>query len=292
MAATPPRLFVFGLGYSAGAFARAAVAAGMTVAGTTRDAARAARLQAAGIDAVPFEGAAAAAALARATHVIASAAPEGAGDDPVLVRFAEALHATPDLRWLGYLSTVGVYGNYGGAWVSERTSPHPATDRARRRIAAERAWTKLARQRAVPLSVLRLAGIYGPGRNALVNLAEGKAHRAVKRGQVFNRIHVADLVEATRAAVLASADGIFNLADDEPAPPQDVVAFAAGLMGVPPPPEIPLAAANLSPMARSFYEDNKRVMNDRLKDVLGVRLAYPTYREGLSALWREGAWRG
>ncbi len=143
----------------------------------------------------------------------------------------------------------------------------------------------------MPLAIFRLAGIYGPGRNALVNLAEGRAHRIVKPGQVFNRIHVDDIVETLDAAVAQDAAGLFNVADDEPAPPQDVVAYAARLMGVEPPPEVAFADADLSPMARSFYGDNKRVANRRLRQALGIRLRYPTYREGLAALWRDGTWR-
>jgi nucleoside-diphosphate-sugar epimerase len=160
------------------------------------------------------------------------------------------------------------------------------------RLAAERAWQGFGADRRVPIGIFRLAGIYGPGRNPFVKLAEGSAHRIIKPGQVFNRVHVDDVAGALAAAILAKSDGTFNVADDEPAPADAVVAYAAELMGVPVPPEIPFEEADLSPMARSFYDDNKRVLNRRLKQELGVRLRYPTYREGLSALWSSGSWRG
>ena len=287
----PVRLFVFGLGYSAGAFARAMVPQAEWVGGTVRSADKAAGD---GIATIPWDGTAPAAdlaeALANTTHLLVSIPPGDA--DPVLAHFSAVIRAAPALRWIGTLSTVGVYGNYGGAWVSERTTPHPTSPRALQRLAAEKAWGELAAECGVPLAIFRLAGIYGPTRNALVNLAEGRAHRIVKPGQVFNRIHVDDIVQVLGAAIARNAAGLFNVADDAPAPPQDVVAHAAALMGVDPPPEIPFAEADLSPMARSFYGDNKRVANARIKRELGIALRFPTYREGLTALWREGRWRG
>ncbi len=286
----PVRLFVFGLGYSAGAFARAFAPQAAWVGGTVRVPDRPAGQ---GIATIPWDGsapdAAVAEALATATHLIVSIPP--GESDPVLAHFGAAIAAAPTLQWLGYLSTVGVYGNYGGAWVSEATTPHPRAERAVQRLAAEKAWQGLAGGRGVPLAVFRLAGIYGPGRNALVNLAAGRAHRMVKPGQVFNRVHVDDIVAVLSAAVARRAAGLFNVADDEPAPPQDVVAFAAELMGIDPPPEIRFEEADLSPMARSFYGDNKRVQNRRIRQELGIRLRYPSYREGLSTLWRDGTWR-
>jgi nucleoside-diphosphate-sugar epimerase len=281
------RLFVFGLGYSAGALARAMIPQAESVGGTVRTADKAVGL---GIEVIPWDGTApstkVAQALAAATHLVVSIPPGKA--DPVLARFGEALRLAPHLQWIGYLSTVGVYGDYGGAWVCERTTPHPKSARAVQRLAAEKAWGKLAAERNVPLAIFRLAGIYGPGRNALVNLAEGKAHRIVKPGQMFNRIHVDDIVETVTAAMSRKAAGIFNVTDNEPAPPQDVVAYAASLMGIVPPPEIPFAEADLSPMARSFYGDNKRVANALIKRELGIHLRFPTYREGLESLWRQG----
>ncbi len=286
-------VFVFGLGYSATAFARLARSEGAAVAGTVRTAEKAERLRGEGIDALVFDGEApgtgVAAALAAATDLVVSVAPGTA--DPVLAHYRDAILAAPNLRWIGYLSTVGVYGNYGGAWVSERTTPHPVRGRSEERLATERAWKKLAAERDTPLAIFRIAGIYGPGRNALRNLAEGTARRVVKPGQVFNRIHVADIAASIAAAMAKRASGIFNLADDEPGPPQDVIAFAASLMGMPPPPEVPFEEAELSEMARSFYSDNKRVTNRRIKEELGVNLRYPTYRDGLGALWRDGDWR-
>jgi len=199
--------------------------------------------------------------------------------------------AARDLAWFGYLSTVGVYGDHGGAWIDEETPPDPRVARTAARIAVEKAWTEFGRRRDMPAGIFRLAGIYGPGRNPFVKLAEGSAHRIVKPGQVFNRIHVADIAATLRAAIARPAARLYNVADDEPAPPQDVVTYAAGLMGIAPPPEVPFAEADLSPMARSFYEGNRRIANRRIRGELGVTLAYPTYRDGLAALWRDGTWR-
>jgi nucleoside-diphosphate-sugar epimerase len=289
----PIRLFVFGMGYTARAFGRA-MADVAWMGGTTRTAERVERLAARHFHARVFDGdtvdPAIAGDLREATHILVSIPP--GESDPVLTHFAEAIAAAPELKWIGYLSTVGVYGNYGGAWVSEATTPHPKQDRSVARLKAEREWRKLALDRNTPHATFRIAGIYGPGRNAFVNLAEGKAHRIVKPGQVFNRIHVDDIVASLVSAADKNAAGIFNLADDEPAPPQDVISFAASLMGIAPPPEVPFAEADLSPMARSFYSDNKRVANQRTKRDLDLILRYPTYREGMGALWRNGIWRG
>lgn len=286
------RLFVFGLGYSALRFAHAMKDEAEWIGGTTRSVEKATALSKEGLRPFLYDGVTSGIGVGEAarvaTHIVSSIAP--GEHDSVIACHADSIMAANDLRWLGYLSTVGVYGDYGGAWVGEATTPHPLQERAVRRVAAEKAWKKLAAEKGVPLAIFRIAGIYGPGRNAFVNLAEGKAHRIVKPGQVFNRIHVDDIAAIVKAAALQGASGIFNLADDEPAPPQDVVSYAAGLMGVPPPPEVPFEAADLTPMARSFYSDNKRVANDRLKADLGIALRYPTYHEGLKALWRDG-WR-
>lgn len=289
------RLFVFGLGYSAGRFASAMKGRAEWVGGTVRGIEKAVALAAEpGVRPYVFDGTAPGVGVAEAakvaTHLLISI-PPGETGDPVLAQHRATLSAASGLEWIGYLSTVGVYGDYGGAWVSEATTPHPKSDRALRRLAAEKAWAELAAERGVPLAIVRIAGIYGPGRNALVNLAEGKAHRIVKPGQVMNRIHVDDIVAALIAAVERKAEGVVNLSDDEPAPPQDVVMFAAGLMGIEPPPEVSFDEADLSPMARSFYGENKRVANRRLKDDVGVALMHPTYRDGLSALWRDETWR-
>lgn len=287
-----PRVFVFGLGYSALAAARL-LRGQADISGTTREPSRSAALKSAGIDAIVFDGATRApevdAALAQATHVIVSVPPAEAGD-PVLALHGEDIARAPDLRWIGYLSSLAVYGNYGGAWVSEETTPHPKTERAVRRHRAELEWRRLGTSRTIPVATFRIAGIYGPGRNAFVALREGRAHRVVKPGQVFNRIHIDDIASAIAASLIADRGGILNLADDLPSPPQDVVTFAAGLMDLAPPPEIPFETAELSPMAQSFYADNKRADNRRLKALLGRPLAFPSYREGLQALWNNGDW--
>jgi len=289
----PIRLFVFGLGYSAGAFARAMKAKADWVGGTVRTVDKAVALAAEGLRAFTFDGSAAGIgigeAIRQATHLVVSIPPEHT--DPVLACHRSSILAAAQLQWIGYLSTVGVYGDYGGAWVDEDTAPEPKRGRSAERFAAEHAWQVAAAERGVPLAVLRIAGICGPGRNAFAKLAEGTARRIVKPGQVFNRIHVDDIVQTLDAALDRNAAGIFNLADDEPAPPQDVVAYAAELMGVPPPPEVPFDEADLSEMARSFYGENKRVSNRRIKEALGVALRYPTYREGLADMWERGRWR-
>ncbi|MFC0288095.1 SDR family oxidoreductase [Kaistia hirudinis] len=291
----PRNLFVFGLGYSATAFVRRSAGDWDSIVGTVRSAEKAAALKAEGIEALLFDGerpdALIAARLRAATHLVLSIAPGEAGD-PALLHFRDDLLAAPNLAWIGYLSTVGVYGDQGGGWVDEATAPNAVSERARRRVEAEAAWQALGAERGVPLALLRLAGIYGPGRNTFVNLADGTARRIVKPGQVFNRIHVDDIAAVVQAGAGRHASGVFNVADNEPAPPQDVVAFAAALAGYPPLPDIPFETAQLSPMARSFYADNKRIANGRLARDLGVTLRYPTYRDALSALWADGSWRG
>lgn len=283
------RLFVFGMGYTAGAVVRRLGSHLETAWGTTRAPETAAALEAAGVEPLLFDGSAhdeaVSEALAEASHVLVSIAPDEAGDR-VLTHFRNDLAALRP-QALVYLSTVGVYGDHGGAWVDEGSRCRPVSARSRRRLEAEAAWRLFAEETGVPVAILRLAGIYGPGRSAFDKLRDGTARRIVKPGQVFNRIHVDDIAAAVEAAFAARADGTFNVADDEPAPPQDVVAYAAELLGVPAPPEVPFETADLTPMARSFYGENKRVGNGRLKRELGVRLAYPTYREGLAAILVE-----
>lgn len=291
MADTSPRLFVFGLGFSALALARGLLAEGWRVAGTCRGAEKAAALAAEGIETFRFDGTAPlaepAAALAGTTHLLASVPPDGAGD-PVLRAHAGEIAAVEGLRWIGYLSTTGVYGDHGGGWVDEATPVAPNTERGARRAEAERAWLALGREGGPAVQLFRLAGIYGPGRNQLETVAAGTAKRIVKPGQVFSRIHVEDIAAVLRASMARPNPGAaYNLCDEEPADPAQVVAFAAGLLGVEPPPPIPFEQAELSPMARSFYADSKRVSNRRIKEELGVRLRYPTYREGLRALLAE-----
>jgi nucleoside-diphosphate-sugar epimerase len=284
------RLFCFGLGYSAARIARLLAAEGWSIAGTARAPEGAATIAAQGYEAFVFDGSApnaeVAAALATATHVLVSVPP--GDDDPVLRHHAHDLRNAASLSWIGYLSTIGVYGDSQGAWIDETTPTDATSARGRQRIVAEAAWLDLGASLGVPTHVFRLAGIYGPGRSAIDRLRDGTAHRIVKPGQVFNRIHVDDIAQTVRATIDSTATSrIYNVTDDEPAPPQDVVVYAAELIGVTPPPEIPFEQAVLSPMARSFYADNKRVSNARLRQELGITLKFPTYREGLSAVLAE-----
>jgi nucleoside-diphosphate-sugar epimerase len=280
-------LLAIGLGYSATAAAARLAPQGWRVVGTARGAEGLPAIRARGYEAVPFDGDAPSPALRdalrEATHLLLSAAPDTNGD-PVLGHHRADLDAAPNLRWVGYLSTIGVYGDHGGGWVDEATPPFPVSERSLWRLHAEQAWEAFGAARGLPVAVFRLSGIYGPGRNAAARLKAGNERRVLKPGQVFNRIHVEDIASAVEAAIARNAGGIFNVTDDEPAPPQDIVAFAAELLGMEPPPLIGWDDASLTPMARSFYEENKRVRNARMKDALGVTLRYPTYREGLRAL--------
>ena len=280
------RLFCFGLGYTALAFARTLKAQGWRVAGTTRSDAKQAQLAAEGIETHLFERGrsldAAAATLAGTTHLLTSIAPDETGD-PVLDHHLADLAHCRTLAWAGYLSTTGVYGDRGGAWVDEADPVAPSQPRTRRRVVAEGRWLASG----LPVHVFRLAGIYGPGqgRNALEAARAGTARRIVKPGQMFGRVHVDDIVQVLGASMARPNPwAIYNVADDEPAPPQDVVAYACELLGVEAPPEIPFEDADLSPLARSFYGDNRRVRNARIKEELGVVLRYPSYREGLRAI--------
>lgn len=286
-----PQVFCFGLGYCALAFARHLQAQGWRVAGTCRTPEKADQLRALGITTHIFADApmtAAPAALAGATHLLSSVPPGEAGD-PVVAAHSADIAATHGLQWIGYLSTTGVYGDRQGGWVEETSSLAPTTARGRRRVAAERAWAALAAGMGVPVHMFRLAGIYGPGRNQLVSLRNGTARRIHKPGQVFSRIHVDDITQVLAAAATSGLPSqAFNVCDDEPAAPDAVVAYAARLLGVEPPPVTAFDAAELSPMARSFYSESKRVSNRRIKTALGVRLTYPTYRDGLRALAQAG----
>jgi nucleoside-diphosphate-sugar epimerase len=282
-------IFCFGLGYSALHFLEAQES--VAASGTVRDADKAQALRRDGIEAFVFDGQRAEAAiaprLAEAEALIVSIAP-GAGD-VVLARFANAIGAMRRLSAIVYLSTIGVYGDHGGAWIDETSVASPRSERGRARLAAEQQWIALGASMDVPVHILRLAGIYGPGRNLLLKLRAGQARRIVKPGQTFNRAHVEDIAQAIGLTLLAGGRGeVWNVADDEPAPPQDVIAFAAGLLGLPPPPEEPFETAEMTPMARSFYADNRRVSIARLKRELGFAPKYPTYREGLRALAAAG----
>jgi nucleoside-diphosphate-sugar epimerase len=287
-------LVCFGFGYCAEHFVAAFGEKFDRIVGTVRGRERAAVLNAypGKLQALVFGGTTATpelkGAVTEADYALVSI-PPGDNGDPVLAAFGDDFVHAKNLRAIVYLSTVGVYGDYGGAWVDERTIPKPALPRSRQRLAAEQAWLDLGKRHGIAVAILRLAGIYGPGQNALLQVARGKARRIVKAGQVFNHIHVGDIAQAIDAAFTRTAAGIFNLTDDEPSPPGDPVAFAARLMGAEVPPEITFADAtpSMSPMALSFWQDCRRVKNDKLKRELGVVLRYPTYREGLRALLEE-----
>ncbi len=278
-------LLSLGHGYSARALARRLIPEGWTVIGTTRTAEKAERLRAEGVEPLVWPGADLSPALARATHLLTSVAPTEAGD-PVLLDAGDAIEAAaPQIRWAGYLSTTGVYGDHAGGWVDEDTPLTASTRRGEMRVEAEAAWRALAERSGLALHIFRLAGIYGPGRGPFEKVKDGTARRIIKPGQVFSRCHVEDIAQVLHASILRPNPGAaYNVCDDDPAPPEDVLAHAAQLLGVPAPPEVPFETAEMTPMSRSFYAESKRVRNDRIKDELGVVLRYPTYREGLAAL--------
>ena len=298
MAQDPPhRLFCFGLGYTALALIDALGADGgdagkWRVAGTRQDRDDAAALTRRGIEVFVFDGAKpmedAPDALEGASHILVSIPPMDEGD--VVLRhhgrdIAALASAEPRLRWLGYLSTTAVYGDRGGGWVDETSALSPSGARGRKRMNAEAGWLDLWRRHRVPAHIFRLAGIYGPGRSALDQARSGGAKRIYKPGQVFSRIHVADIAAVLMASMARpNAGAVYNVADDTPAPADEVLAFASELLGLAPPPIVPFAEADLSEMAKSFYADNKRVGNERIKSELGVRLRYPDYKQGLGAL--------
>jgi len=279
-------LFCFGLGYSAGFLSRGVARQGWRVLGTTRETPVVR-------EEFPLQRfcrghplAAAKSTLAGSSHVLISVPPDESGC-PVLDEHGADLAACEGLAWLGYLSTTNVYGDHEGGWVDERSPVTPSGVRGKRRAEAEAGWLDLHRRTGLPVHIFRLAGIYGPRRSALDAVKSGTARRVAKPGQVFSRIHVEDLAAVLRASIAQPRPGaIYNVCDDEPAAPEDVVTYAASLLGMAPPPMEDFAHADLSPMARSFYDDNKRVSNQRVKDELGVTLRYPTYREGLAALSR------
>jgi len=285
------RVFFFGLGYSSTATADLLQKEAWTVSltGTVRTLEKQQRLADAGIASHVFDGTAPGATLGpdlcQCSHVILSIAP-GEHGDPALIHHRADLDAAENLQWLCYYSTIGVYGDFQGAWIDESAPLVPRNDRSDRRVLAEQAWRDYAAERGVKLAILRLAGIYGPGRSTFDKLADGTARRVIKPGQVFNRIHVEDIARITMLAAEARLEGTFNLADDEPAPPQDLVTFACGLLGIEPPPEIAFEDAQFTPMQRSFYADNKRISNAAIKQALGVQLQHPNYRESLTAIWK------
>ena len=263
------RLLIFGYGYSARALANVLRAEGWEVRGTTRE----------GTDAIQWPGTDMTEHLDWASHLLISAGPAADGD-PVLNVLRDQIAQTR-FDWVGYLSTTGVYGDHDGGWVDESTPLAPSTKRGRQRVAAEAAWQELD----LPLHIFRLAGIYGPGRGPFAKVRAGTARRIVKPNQVFSRIHVEDIAQVLAASIARPNPGaVYNVCDDEAAPPEDVLELAAQMLNLPVPPAEDFASAEMTPMARSFYAESKRVRNDRIKTELGVRLAYPTYREGLASL--------
>lgn len=282
-------LFCFGFGYSARALSTRLLEHGWRVTGTCRSTEKAAALEAAGITPIIFDGTEPIRNLAvhmpPGSCLLTSVPPDADGDPVVRLHGAELAELAVRLAWVGYLSTTGVYGDHNGEWVDERSALTPATERSRMRLRAERQWVRLQAHRSLPVHLFRLAGIYGPGRNQLARIKSGTARRIVKAGQVFSRIHVDDIAATLEASIRRPAPGrAYNVCDDLAAPPQDVIAHAADLLGTPPPPLINFEDAELSPMAASFYAESKRVRNDRIKKELGVELTYPTYKEGLKAL--------
>jgi len=275
-------LLSIGHGFSARALAARLVPQGWRIVGTTRSPDKADAIADTGVEPVVWPGADLGALIAQFPNVLVSAGPDSAGD-PVLNAVEDAVtRAAPDLRWVGYLSTTGVYGDHDGDWVDEDTPLTPSTKRGRARVAAEARWQAIP---DLPLHIFRLAGIYGPGRGPFAKVRAGTARRIIKPGQVFSRIHVEDIAQALELSLQRPDPGaIYNLCDDDPAPPQDVIAHAAELLGLPVPPAIPFDQADMTPMARSFYAESKKVRNDRIKQALGWAPQFPTYRAGLAAL--------
>ncbi|MCJ8149078.1 SDR family oxidoreductase [Shinella sedimenti] len=288
-------LLILGAGFTGKAIGETFRSAGYTVSGTTRSEEKAESLRALGIEPIVYDGNdlsdALLAAMARTTHVVQSIAP-GRDGDPLFRAGSPALSTLmPKLAWAGYLSTVGVYGDHEGAWVDEDTPLNPVSARSIERVEAENHWLAYGQVSGLPVAVLRLSGIYGPGRNALRNMEDGTARRLIKKDQVFNRIRVEDIGGSALFLADRSLGGVWNITDDEPGPPQDVVAEAARLMGYPIPPDIPFETAELSTMARSFYGENKRVSNAKLR-AAGFGFKYPNYRLSLAELYSSGRWRG
>ena len=282
-------LFCFGLGYCADYLSAKLIKQGWQVSATCRTSEKAAVLEASGIRPVLLSGKKVTVTdLGKADHILISVPPEQDGSDPVINFAGAALAALQDqIKWVGYLSTTGVYGDHQGAWIDEETPAGLLSERGQRRVAVEAQWAATG----LPMHYFRLAGIYGPGRNSLRALQNGTARRVVKQGQVFSRIHLVDITRILEASMAKpNAGRAYSVCDDTPAPPQDVVTYAAELMGVSPPALQDFATAELSPMARSFYGENKRIRNNRIKEELGVSLEYPDYRAGLSALWESGTY--
>lgn len=287
------RMTILGAGFSGRAIARICAADFSSIFGTTRSETNFPLLDKAGIRPLIFDGLAISgelrAALAETTHLVQSIAPEQDGDG--FLKLVPTLRQLmPNLKWAGYLSTVGVYGDRQGGWVDETSEAAPVSDRSRERVVAENQWLAAGERENVPVAVLRLSGIYGPGRNPFINLENGTARRIVKKDQVFNRIRVEDIGRVTAFLIGRDLSGIYNVTDSLPWATQDTVEYAARLMGVEVPPDIPFETAQLSPMQRSFYGENKRVSNARLRS-LGFEFLYPDFRVSLDQMWKDQCWR-
>ena len=282
------KLFSFGHGYSAQALEPLLLNNGWEICGTTRDPDKAKSMEDKGIKAIVADNDAVASELTSSSHLLVSAGPDEKGD-PMLAQFFEELtQAAANLKWIGYLSTTGVYGDHQGGWVDEETPTEPSTKRGEQRVFAENQWISFCDKNSIPLSIFRLAGIYGPGRGPFSKIKNGTARRIIKKGQVFSRIHVDDIAQAVFASIIRpESSGIFNFCDDEAAPPEDVIGYAAHLLKLPIPPAENYDTAEMTPMARSFYAENKRVRNDKMKRELEVSLEYPNYRVGLEALLKQ-----
>jgi nucleoside-diphosphate-sugar epimerase len=285
-------ILIFGFGYTSKSCALVLSEQEKSITVTVRSKAKRDALQAQGFDAYCFDGtyydAELESKIAHATHIIVSAPPDDLGD-PTLRCFLQHLHKATQLQSIIYFSTIGVYGNFDGAWIDETTQPNAISVRATRRLEAEQAWINLGKTHNINTHVLRLAGIYGAGRNALTDFANGKARRIFKENQVFNRIHVDDITRVVKLLIdTKPVSNIWNICDHEPCPPQDVVLYAAQLLGVEAPPLQPYETAELTDMGRAFYSENKRVSNKAVREKLGFEFNYPTYREGLQALLKQG----
>ena len=275
-------MFIFGAGYTAGYLSKTLTEQGWTVHGTTRRQERFDEIAKSGAHPLLIDDPAVSERLSTCSHILISAGPSENGD-PTLNDY-RSVFLEKRFEWVGYLSTTGVYGGTEGEWVDEDTPLHPTTTRGQQRKLAEEAWSSIPN---LPLHIFRLAGIYGPGRGPFSKVKSGKAQRIIKKDQVFSRIHVEDIVQVLCASIASGTDaGIYNVCDNYPAPPQDVIGYAAELLGLPIPPAIAFEDANLSPMGRSFYAENKRVANERIKSELGIALKYPNYKAGLDALVR------
>ena len=278
-------LLVFGYGYTARVIGQNLLAEGWRVIGTTRSSDKAATMTADGIEPVLWPAEDISGAFAAATHILLSAAPSEEGD-PVLVALeSEIRQRAGQYKWVGYLSTTAVYGDRNGGWVDETSPLSPATRRGQLRAEAEQAWLNLGAETGLPVHIFRLAGIYGPGRGPFAKVRAGTARRIIKKGQVFSRTHVEDIAQVLRASIAQpNAGAIYNVCDNDPAPPQEVIAEAARMLNRPPPEAVDFETAEMTPMARSFYAESKKVSNRRILEELGIILKYPDYHSGLKAL--------